>query len=87
MNWRPKDWGFPKDEYLVTPEICFEAGADAILEALRKDGYRLDMENLGCSFTKDTGAELGAIRWWAYEQVADSNRGQGYAVFIPDEGA
>lgn len=49
MKWRPEGWKNPFDGLPAYPteagerifETIFEAGADAILEALKKDGWYL----------------------------------------------
>ena len=73
MNWRPNDW---KNPYRDKPdEGCFEyqvfeRGADAMLEALRGEGERID--KLG-----DDG-----FYSWTHSGIASS---KGYVVFIPDD--
>ncbi len=39
MSYRPEDWLNPyKDKECCWERLCFERGADAMLEALRKQG-------------------------------------------------
>ena len=39
-NWRPEDWESIKE--FITYTDSFEAGADAILDSLRKKGHRVE---------------------------------------------
>lgn len=96
MSYRPDNWKNPNRGYDSDADRVdrlmhdnYEKGADAMLEAIfesyKEQSFRLDMESLGCGFTKDTKAELEPIGWWAYEQVANSKLGQGHLIFIPDD--
>jgi len=86
MNWRPKGWKTPvaiKGDWDNAPNSKkwdiphshgwrdgFEAGADAILEALRGKGYPI---KVGESFGDETGARTIV-------------KVDGHVVFIPDDG-
>jgi len=76
MNWRPEGWQNLKEKrYKIGPD-GFEAGADAMLEALRKQGKHIT----GGHGIKTVGDASG------YHYEENSSTGFGYTeVFIPDE--
>ena len=67
-NWRPEDWESIKE--FITYTDSFEAGADAILDSLRKKGHRV---------------EKTIITTNNFDTTAIYGRESGYMVFIPDE--
>ena len=85
MSWRPKDWKYgawqEAERFLGSPPIiveerlynAYESGADAILEALRKNP--VDQEQLRL-FYKETLRDVSSFRGES-----------GKLVFIPDERA
>ncbi len=51
MSWRPKDWENPHDDFgadlgKMGRQIAYEAGADAILKALRKEKAEIPLSGL-----------------------------------------
>ena len=44
MSWRPQDWKKVNEYYLEIDDEIFEAGADAMLEALRVEGKKQGMK-------------------------------------------
>ena len=72
--WRPEGWeDLRKGDGSKSDKQVFEDGANAILEALRKDGWRV------------TGEDIIPARG-KYPEIHLPNTGMvGYLVFIPDE--
>ena len=68
MSWRPEDWENKGDLYRNGYEV-YEAGADAILEALRSIGNHYSNLPECCRIIYD-------VAW---------HGGSGTTVFIPDE--
>ena len=95
-GWRPEGWknpfvGRPRNmvmttDYSISRDI-FEAGADAMLEALRGMGERVD--NTGAyPKPKATVIQNGVITEEPLMLVASLKKGEhGVMVFIPDEKA
>ena len=85
--YRPKDWKNPyepigADLNKMGNEIAFEAGADAMLEALKKCGvYGQYTEGVyeGPWLVDDDGSYFGI------EDVVSGENKKGHLVFIPDE--
>ena len=53
-NWRPDDWdaiGLSKRPWMLTQQEAYEAGADAMLKALKEQGHKaynnIPVETLG----------------------------------------
>jgi len=91
MSWRPDDWVNPHNTLELTTEQLqgvdspagyFEAGADAMLEALREDGLRYPPNPIYMGDMLDY--RDGFAR---FVEAKAQDRG-GYLVFIPeDEGS
>ncbi|MDD5338461.1 MAG: hypothetical protein PHG35_03495 [Dehalococcoidales bacterium] len=81
MNWRPDDWKEIKanesPRKFVTCDSSYEAGADAILRALRKTGVKTIIKG-----QPGTGSVQMSGRSADILFPPDS---AGYMVFIPDE--
>ena len=71
-KWRPENWTNPyQDKEGCWERLCFERGADAMLEALRKDGVS----------SKEIGNTISGNRlsvWVDKHKI-------GTWVFIPDD--
>ena len=80
-SYRPDDWEDNKPFFHVSrsKEYCYESGADAILEALRKDGIQVDG-------TKAINHDELIMKLFVFatdtEMVSMGNKGK--LVFIPD---
>ena len=78
MSWRPDDWknlhpDDPREHLRGGPHTAYEAGADAILEALKKD-----------SFTRRI--TLPASDNLTNDLSDFELKSPGWLVFIPEEG-
>ena len=78
MSWRPENWEnkYDKEEWhtevdwqLEDLAIAYEAGADAMLEALKEGGYRTEYIP-----TSEMAKNTGKLKF-----------GKGWLAFIPDE--
>lgn len=78
MSWRPKDWERMKPAVVQSrmADNSFEAGADAMLEALRKEGNDVNISD---------GIRLfsGGQSFTLYHTEGTTSKGK--LVFIPDE--
>ena len=89
-NWRPEDWQNPHLYYgsphtMIDVEsnknrLAFEAGADAMLEALKKQGinHRVYADHLRFGFGRGAKVLEGKEETVTYQGV------KGTLVFIPD---
>lgn len=81
-KWRPEGWNNSSNVIicgpLVVKYIAFEAGADAMLEALRKQGVISFGRAITPTPSQIDGARLGIT-------TSDINAVKGVLVFIPDD--
>ena len=81
--WRPENW-LPRVFTDADEERDYEAGADAMLEALKKEAIRIDPQDMQYCLLKQHIPETAAkpVIWM---QIYYSPPRIGWLVFIPDE--
>lgn len=88
MTWRPEGWQDGKDRWYrdsahsqIVDGIVFEAGADAIIEALKKHGidHKVYADHLRFGFDRGAKVLEGKEDTVTYQGV------KGTLVFIPDD--
>ena len=88
MSWRPKDWEAIKERLEITwSSGLFEAGADAVMEALKAEGhYVKGMESVAADDSVLKFIVPKEAGWWVFlpdeEQKGESN-GLGSSRLLP----